>query len=263
MVGAEGTLGIITELTLKLHGVPESISSGICRFSTLAECCGVAIAAIQSGMPLARIELLDELAIRASNSYSKLAMTERPTLFVELHGTDNEVKDQSSRFATIVSDSGGSAFEWSTRTEDRSRLWKARHDLFWAVSGFRPGAKVVTTDACVPISRLAECITETKADLERSDLCGPIVAHAGDGNFHVSLLVMIDDREEVERAKAFVDRMAERAIAMEGTCTGEHGIGQGKKKFLPSERGQFAVDAMRAIKAALDPSYIMNPGKIF
>ena len=262
IVGAEGTLGIITELTLKLHGIPESISSGQCRFPSLVQSCQAAIQAIQSGMPLARIELIDEIAIRASNAYSKLALPEDPTLFVEFHGSQDEVGEQSSRFAQIVSDCGGQSFDWSLRTEDRNRLWRARHDLFWAVSCYRPGAKVVTTDACVPISRLAECMKETQLDLEKSGLCGPIVAHAGDGNFHVSLCVMMEDPDEVDSAKAFVDRVAERAIEMGGTCTGEHGIGQGKKKFLVAEKGQAAIDAMRAIKAALDPSDIMNPGKI-
>jgi D-lactate dehydrogenase (cytochrome) len=262
IVGAEGTLGVITELTLKLHGIPEAISSGICPFPSIKAACDAAIAAIQTGIPVGRVELLDEVQVRACNAYSKLNLPDSPMLFLEFHGTDTGVAEQSERFGEIAREFAGGPFEWATKPEDRTRLWKARHDVVWAVKSFRPGAEAVFTDVCVPISRLAECVTETKHDIERSGLIAPIVGHAGDGNFHASVLVMMDDAEEVTRAKAFIERVAERALAMEGTCTGEHGIGQGKKHFLESEHGRAAVETMRAIKHAFDPNGIMNPGKI-
>jgi D-lactate dehydrogenase (cytochrome) len=262
IVGAEGTLGVITELTLKLHGIPEAIASGVCAFPSVKACCDVAIAAIQSGILVARVELLDEVTIRACNAYSKLVLPESPTLFLEFHGSDAGVAEQSQRFGEVAGEFGGGRFEWATKTEDRNRLWQARHDVFWAFLSFRPGAKVVVTDVCVPISRLAECVAETKRDIEESGIVGPIVGHAGDGNFHVGVLVMMDDANEVAVAKAFIDRLAERALAMEGTCTGEHGIGAGKMQFLEPEHGSAAVGAMRALKLALDPTGIMNPGKI-
>ena len=262
IIGAEGTLGVITELTLKLHGIPEAISAGVCRFPSIQACCDAAIAAIQVGIPLARVELLDEMQVRVCNVYSKLAMPEQPTLFLEFHGSQSGVAEQSERFGDIARDFGGGPFEWSKAAEDRTRLWQTRHDVFWALSSYRAGAKVVVTDVCVPISRLAECVTETKQDIERSGIIAPIVGHVGDGNFHASVLVMMEDAVEVARAKAFVERVAERALAMEGSCTGEHGIGQGKKHFLVPEHGSAAVEAMGAIKRALDPNGIMNPGKI-
>ena len=262
IVGAEGTLGIITELTLKLHGIPEAVSAGVCRFPSIQACCDAAITAIQAGIPMARVELLDEMQVRVCNVYSKLAMAEQPMLFLEFHGTQAGVAEQAERFGDIAREFGGGPFEWSKEPEDRTRLWQTRHDVFWALSSYRAGAKVVVTDVCVPISRLAECVTETKRDIERSGIVAPIVGHVGDGNFHASVLVMMDDAEEVARAKAFIDRVAERALAMEGTCTGEHGIGQGKKHFMEPEHGGTAVEAMRAIKHALDPRNIMNPGKI-
>ena len=262
IVGAEGTLGVITELTLKLHGIPEAISAGVCRFASIKDCCDAAITAIQSGIPIARVELLDEMMVRVCNVHSKLALAEQPMLFLEFHGTQASVAEQSERFGTIAKEYGGSPFEWSKDAEAQTRLWKARHDAFWALSSYRAGAKVVVTDVCVPISRLAECVTETKRDIELSGIVAPIVGHVGDGNFHASVLVMMEDPDEVARAKAFVERVAERALAMEGTCTGEHGVGQGKMHFLEPEHGSAAVGAMRAIKHALDPTGIMNPGKI-
>jgi len=261
-VGAEGTLGVITEVTLKLHGIPEAISSGVCPFPSIKAACDAAIAAIQSGIPVARIELLDEVQVRSCNIYSKLAMPETPMLFLEFHGSDRGVAEESDRFGEIAREFDSGPFEWATEPEHRTRLWRARHDVFWANASFRPPARVVVTDVCVPISRLAECVTETKQDIERSGLVAPIVGHAGDGNFHACVLVMMDNAKEVARANAFIERIAERSLAMEGTCTGEHGIGQGKKRFLQAEHGRAAVEAMRAIKHALDPDGIMNPGKI-
>lgn len=262
MVGAEGTFGVITELTLKLHGIPEAVAAAVCRFPNIQAACDAAITAIQSGIPMARVELLDEMQVRVCNAYSKLGFAETPMLFLEFHGSDAGVAEQSERFGEIVKEFGGSDFEWSARPEDRTRLWQARHDTFWAMTSFRAGAKVVVTDVCVPISRLAECVIETKRDIERSGLIAPIVGHAGDGNFHAGVMVMMDDPDEVTRAKAFIDRLAERSVAMEGTCTGEHGVGEGKKQFLEPELGAEAVTIMRAIKQAIDPQGIMNPGKI-
>ena len=262
MVGAEGTLGIITELTLKLHGLPEATASAVCRFPSIQAACDAAITAIQTGIPIARVELVDEIQVEVCNTYSKLGLPEEPMLFLEFHGTQASVAEQSERFGDIAREYGAGSFEWSAQPEDRTRLWQARHDIFWALRGYRAGAKVVVTDVCVPISRLAECVTETKRDAETSGIIAPIVGHVGDGNFHASVMVMMEDPEEVAAAKAFVDRVAERALAMEGTCTGEHGIGEGKKHLLEPEHGAAAIDVMRAIKRALDPDNIMNPGKI-
>jgi D-lactate dehydrogenase (cytochrome) len=263
IVGSEGTLGVITEITLKLHGIPEAISSAVCPFESIQGACDAAIAAIQSGIPVARIELLDEVQVRACNAYSKLNLKEAPTLFLEFHGTEASVAEQAKRFGEIAAENQGGAFEWTTRAEDRTRLWQARHDAYWAVVGLRPGAKALATDACVPVSRLAECVVETREDIDAMGLIAPIVGHVGDGNFHVSLLVDMENPCEVVEAERFLERLAERALAMEGTCTGEHGVGQGKMKYLEAEHGAPALDAMRAIKQALDPLNIMNPGKIF
>ena len=261
MVGAEGTLGVITELTLKLHGIPEAIASAVCRFPSIEACCETAITAIQSGIPIARVEVLDEMQVRVCNAHSKLGLPEEPMLFLEFHGTQASVAEQSERFGEIAREFGGSDFAWSAQPEDRTRLWQARHDIFWALRGYRAGAKVVVTDVCVPISRLAECVTETKRDIAASGIIAPIVGHVGDGNFHASVMVMMEDPTEVAAAKTFINRLAERALAMEGTCTGEHGIGSGKKHLLEPEHGAVAVDTMRAIKRALDPQNILNPGK--
>jgi D-lactate dehydrogenase (cytochrome) len=263
IVGAEGTLGVITELTLRLHGIPEAISAGHCPFPSIQAACDAAITAIQSGIPIARIELLDEVKIRISNAYSKLGLPETPMLFVEFHGTETGVVEQSERFNEISREFGSGAFVWAMQAEERARLWQARHDSFWANKAYRPGTQVVVTDVCVPISRLAECVTETKLDIERTGLTAPIIGHIGDGNFHSAVLVTIDDTDEVGRTKAYIERLTERALSMEGTCTGEHGIGQGKRHFLEPEHGAVAVTAMQAIKRALDPAGIMNPGKIF
>jgi D-lactate dehydrogenase (cytochrome) len=263
LVGAEGTLGIITELTLRLSGIPEAISSGICPFPSVEAACNATILAIQTGIPVARIELLDALQVQACNLYSNLTLPETPMLFLEFHGTDAGVAEQSERFGDIAGELGGGPFDWTTRAEDRSRLWQARHDAYWAARRLRPGAEAVASDVCVPISRLAECVRETQADVAQSRLVAPIVGHVGDGNFHLSLMVDLTDADEVKRAKALLERLVDRALAMDGTCTGEHGVGQGKMKYLLAEHGAPALAAMRAIKQALDPLDIMNPGKIF
>jgi D-lactate dehydrogenase (cytochrome) len=260
VVGSEGTLGIITELTLKLAGLPEAIAAGVCPFPTVEACCNATILTIQSGIPVARIELLDALQVRACNAYSKLTLPETPMLFVEFHGSAAGVKEQSESFGEIAHDLGGGPFDWATRPEDRTRLWQARHDAYWAGRALRPGAAAVATDVCVPISRLAECVVETQRDVAQAGLVAPIVGHVGDGNFHLTVLVA--DTSESARAKALHERLVARAIAMDGTCTGEHGVGQGKKSYLAAEHGMPALDVMRAVKQALDPDLIMNPGKI-
>jgi D-lactate dehydrogenase (cytochrome) len=261
-VGAEGTLGIISELTIRLRGIPETIAAAACSFETVRGACQATILAIQTGIPVARIELLNAEQVRAVNGYSKLSLPETPLLLLEFHGSDNEVAEQSKNFGEIAKECGGGAFTWTTRPEDRTKLWQARHDAYWAVKSLRPGAGVVATDVCVPISRLADCVTETEADLKRLGLLSPIVGHVGDGNFHCSLLCDVDDREEMARGEDFMHRLVQRAQAMGGTCTGEHGIGQGKQKYLEAELGAEAIDAMRALKLALDPQNIFNPGKI-
>ena len=262
MVGSEGTLGIITELTLRLSGIPEAITAGICPFPSVEAACNATILTIQSGIPVARIELLDEMQVKACNAYSKLGLPETPLLLLEFHGTDAGVAEQSARFGDIAAELGGGPFDWATKAEDRTRLWQARHDGYWAVKALRPGATALATDVCVPISRLAECVTESQRDLAESRLVAPIVGHVGDGNFHMSLLIDLDDADQLKRAKAFLERLVDRALAMDGTCTGEHGVGQGKMKYLLAEHGETALDTMRAIKRALDPLDILNPGKI-
>jgi D-lactate dehydrogenase (cytochrome) len=262
MVGSEGTLGVIVGLTLKLAGIPEAISGGVCPFPSVEACCQAAIATIQSGIPVARIELLDALQVRAVNLHSKLGLRETPMLFLEFHGTESGVAEQSERFGEIAAELGGGPFEWTTRAEDRTRLWEARHNAALANFALRPGSSMIATDVCVPISRLAQCVAETQRDIADSDLVAPIVGHVGDGNFHLTLLVNMSDPAEVARARQFNERLIERALALDGTCTGEHGVGQGKMKYLQAEHGAVAIEAMRAVKRALDPLDIMNPGKI-
>jgi D-lactate dehydrogenase (cytochrome) len=262
MVGSEGTLGVITSLTLKLSGIPEAIASGVCPFPSVAAACDATIATIQSGLPVARIELLDEVQVKATNLYSKLTLPEVPMLFVEFHGSQAGVAEQSARFGEIAAEYGGGPFEWATKAEDRSRLWQARHDAYWAGRGLRPGTTAIATDVCVPISRLAPCVTATQRDIADSHLVAPILGHVGDGNFHLTLLVDLEDADELARAKGLCERLVERALAMEGTCTGEHGVGQGKMKYLEAEYGPAAIRVMGAVKRALDPDNIMNPGKI-
>lgn len=261
LIGSEGTLGIITELTLKLQGIPEAISSARCSFPTIGAACDAVITTIQMGIPVARIELLDTLQVRAVNAYSKLDLPEAPLLLLEFHGSEAGVADEAASFGGIAADAGGTGFEWTTRPEDRTRLWQARHDAYWAALQLRPGARGISTDVCVPISRLADCVTAAQDRLAETGLVAPIVGHVGDGNFHVLPLVDVTDPDEVARAEAFVGWLNELAVSMDGTCTGEHGIGQGKRKYLRAELGP-AVDMMAAIKSALDPDGILNPGKI-
>jgi D-lactate dehydrogenase (cytochrome) len=260
-VGSEGTLGVITEVTVRLHGIPEAISGGICPFPSVDAACQAAIATIQSGIPVARIELLDEMQVKACNAHSKLTLPETPMLFLEFHGTNAGAAEQSERFGEIAKDLGGGPFKWTTNTEERTKLWQARHDAYWAALGLRPGARPFATDVCVPLSRLAECVAETQKDIASHGLIAPIAGHVGDGNFHCSPLIDMDNPAEIQAAKDFNARLVERAIAMEGTCTGEHGVGQGKMKYLKAEHGE-ALAVMRSIKQALDPDDLMNPGKI-
>jgi D-lactate dehydrogenase (cytochrome) len=263
MIGSEGTLGVITELTLRLSGIPEAIASGICPFPLVEAACNAAILTIQSGIPVARIELLDALQVKACNLYSNLTLPETPMLFLEFHGTEASVAEQSERFGEIAKELGGGPFDWATRAEDRSRLWQARHDAYWAARRLRPGTQALSSDVCVPISRLAECVLATQEDAAQSRFIAPIVGHVGDGNFHMLLMVDLNDNDEIKRAEDLLERLVDRALAMDGTCTGEHGIGQGKMKYLAAEHGEPALAAMRAIKRALDPLDILNPGKIF
>ena len=261
LVGSEGTLGIITELTLRLHGQPETILAAVCPFPSVAAACNAVIAAIQLNIGVARIELLDALQVRGCNQYSGLSLEEAPTLFLEFHGTPVSAPDMVTRFEEIASNEGALRFDWAETTEDRSRLWKARHDAYWAGRSLRPGADALATDVCVPISRLAECVAATQEDIAAHGLIAPIVGHVGDGNFHVLPLFDASDGHEVAKVQAFMARLVERALAMDGTCTGEHGIGTGKKKYMAAEHGE-GVEVMASIKRALDPQNILNPGKI-
>ncbi len=261
-VGSEGTLGLITSITLRLQGIPAKIGGGVCAFPTLEDACNAVIMTIQMGIPVARIELLDEMQIRACNAYSKLSYPERPTLFVEFHGTDETVALQSQQFAEIAAEFGADAFQYTANAEERAQLWKARHNAYWASRALAPELAALSTDVCVPISRLAECVAETQADIREHGFLAPIVGHAGDGNFHVLLMFNDKDPKGVSEAEAFLERLNGRALAMDGTCTGEHGIGQGKISYLTQELAS-ALPVMRAIKASLDPKDLFNPGKIF
>ena len=260
LVGSEGTLGIITEVALRLYGIPETIIAAVCPFPDVASCCNATMAAIQMGLPVARIELVDAEHVKAFNAYSKLDLAVTPTLFLEFHGTLASAKEQAETFAAIAAEHGGGPYRMAQREEERQKLWQARHDAFWATKALMPGKEAFATDVCVPISRLAECVTETQADLAANGLFGPIVGHVGDGNFHVVLFFYLGDADEVARVKAVYGRLIERAIAMGGTSTGEHGIGAGKMAYLEKEHGP-ALAFMREIKRALDPRNILNPGK--
>ena len=260
-VGSEGTLGVITEVTLRLHGIPEAVSAAVCAFPTIEDAVNTVILTIQSGVPVARIELLDEAQIDAINKYSKLDHTVAPTLFFEFHGTDRGVAEQVAMVKQISGEYGGSDFRWATTPEERSKLWQARHDAYYAALALRPGSQGWATDVCVPISRLAECIAETKRDLATSTVPSALVGHVGDGNFHLVFMIDPKQPEEIAEASRLNDRMVTRALAMEGTCSGEHGVGYGKIDFLAAEHGE-AVEVMGTIKRALDPDNLMNPGKI-
>jgi D-lactate dehydrogenase (cytochrome) len=261
-VGSEGTLGIITEVQLRLYGIPEAMSAAVCQYPTLGDAVNTVITTIQSGIPVARIELLDDVQMGACITYSKLEGYEsKPTLLFEFHGSEASVAEQSEMVGAISDEFGGDQFRWATKTEDRNYLWQARHDAYFAALALSPGKRGVTTDACIPISKLTECVLETRRDIEESGFIGPIVGHAGDGNFHVVLLIDPDDPEDLKRAKALTGRLNHRAIALGGTCTGEHGIGMGKLDYLTAEHGE-AVSVMRSLKNALDPDNIMNPGKM-
>ena len=262
LIGSEGTLGVITGLTLKLYGIPETILSAVCPFASIQGACNATIAALQMGLPLARIELADEVQIRACNAYSHLALPEMPTLFLEFHGTAVSAREQVEAFAEIARAEGGGEFDWAERQEDRTRLWQARHDAYWAARALKPGAEVLSTDVCVPISSLAACVGETRQDIDRLGLLAPIVGHVGDGNFHVLPLIDPSDPEEQGKVQDFLDRLIDRALGFGGTCTGEHGVGQGKIRYLAQEHGP-GIEVMAAIKKALDPLNILNPGKIF
>ncbi|MDE1183373.1 FAD-linked oxidase C-terminal domain-containing protein [Paraburkholderia sp.] len=262
-VGSEGTLGVITEITVRLYPQPEAVSAAICTFPSMGEAVRTVIETIQIGVPIARVEFVDSLAIRSINRHSNLTLREAPTLFFEFHGTESGVKEQAELVQELATQNNGEGFEWATRPEDRSRLWNARHNAYFAMLQLKPGCRAVTTDVCVPISRLAECVVETEQDLLASPLPCPIVGHVGDGNFHVAILIDPDKPEELVEAERLNHRIVERALRMDGTCTGEHGVGLHKMGFLLEEHGEVAVDTMRSIKHALDPRNLMNPGKIF
>ena len=262
-VGSEGTLGIITAITLRLHGRPEAEAAAVCGFASLQGAVDCVVQTMQLGVPMARIELLDAAQVRACNAYSGTALDEQPTLFFEFHGSEASVREQAEMVGMLAAENGGGDFAWSTRTEERNTLWTARHHAYFAAQALRPGCSLMVTDVCVPISRLADCIVATHEDIDRLGLTAPIVGHVGDGNFHVMITVDPDDREEIAQVHAFNDRLVDRALAMEGTCTGEHGIGLGKREKLVDEMGEDGVKVMASIKAALDPAGILNPGKIF
>jgi D-lactate dehydrogenase (cytochrome) len=262
-VGSEGTLGVITEITVRLYPLPEAVSAAVCAFPSMGDAVRAVIETIQIGVPIARVEFVDSLAIRSINRHSNLTLREAPTLFFEFHGTAAGVKEQAGLVQEIAAQNAGEGFEWATRPEDRSRLWNARHNAYFAMLQLKPGCRAVTTDVCVPISRLAECVVETEQDLKASPLPCPIVGHVGDGNFHVAILIDPEKPEELVEAERLNQRIVQRALRMDGTCTGEHGVGLHKMGFLLEEHGEVAVDTMRSIKHALDPRNLMNPGKIF
>jgi D-lactate dehydrogenase (cytochrome) len=260
-VGSEGTLGVITEVSLRLYGLPEAIRAACCAFPGIEQAVQTVVATIQAGVPLARIELIDAVTMDAVNRYSKLDYKVAPTLMFEFHGTERGVEEQVEQVRGFAADHGGSEFRWAAGHEERNKLWQARHDAYFATLALRPGSEGWATDVCVPISKLPQCIAETEKDLAQTGLMAPIVGHAGDGNFHLVFLLDPKNPAEFKAAERVNNRMVERAISMDGTCTGEHGIGYGKKHFLIAEHGE-ALSVMRAVKHALDPDNIMNPGKI-
>lgn len=260
-VGSEGTLGVITEITVKVYGIPEATSSAMCAFPDVKSAVDTCIATIQAGIPVARIELADKLQMEAIAAYSKLNIPAAPTLWLEFHGSETGVKEQAEFVQAIAAEHGGEDFRWTTDPAERKKIWQARHDAAYSCKALRQGCSIWATDVCVPISRLADCIVETQADLEASFIPAPIVGHVGDGNFHLCFVLNMDDPKEVAEANRLNDRLVARALSMDGTCTGEHGVGYGKIDFLTAEHGE-AVSLMRMIKKSLDPDNIMNPGKI-
>ncbi|MGH8829775.1 MAG: FAD-binding oxidoreductase, partial [Polaromonas sp.] len=263
MVGSEGTLGVITEVTVKLYPLPEAISAAICSFPNIEAAVRTTIEVIQLGVPIARVELIDHNTVRMVNAHSKLGLREEPMLLMEFHGSPNSVKEQAELVQEIASGHGGKAFEWASTPEERTRLWTARHNAYFAAIQSKPGCRAISTDTCVPISRLADCLLESVAEVDASGLPYFLVGHVGDGNFHFGYLIDPTKPEEREVAEALNHKLVARALALEGTCTGEHGVGLHKMDFLVTETGAGAVDMMRTIKRALDPKNIMNPGKIF
>jgi D-lactate dehydrogenase (cytochrome) len=261
-VGSEGTLGVITEVTLRLFGRPEAVAAAVCPFTSMEDAANTVIEIIQLGIPVARMEIIDDTQLAIVNRFSKTSYPETPTLFFEFHGTSQAVVDDQTRAVQeIVREHGATSFQWATTPEDRARLWQARHDVYYATVASRPGARAMTTDVCVPISQLAPCILETQADARASGITAPLVGHAGDGNFHLILMLDPEDQEEIARVSAYSQRLVERALRMGGTCSGEHGVGLGKMKYLKAEHGE-ALSVMRAIKQTLDPHDLMNPGKM-
>jgi D-lactate dehydrogenase (cytochrome) len=261
-VGSEGTLGVITEVTLRIYPTPEAISSAVCSFASLDDAVNCVIRAIQLGIPVARIELLDDVQMDAVNRRSGLVYPVAPTLFLEFHGSARDVEEQADEVAALANELGAAGFVSATSEDERRKLWEARHAAYEAALALRPGSRGYVTDVCVPISMLVRCIIETKAEIDAAGLVAPIVGHVGDGNFHVCFLVDPEVPEELDQVRALAERLAERAIALGGTCTGEHGVGYGKSKLLLLEHGEEGVDLMRRVKSALDPDGIMNPGKI-
>jgi D-lactate dehydrogenase (cytochrome) len=261
MLGSEGTLGLITELTVKLQGQPEAVSAAVCSFERFDQAVDAVVAVIQMGIPVARIEFLDGDAVAAVNAYSGTDLPEAPHLFVEFHGSEVSAADDAARFAELVEDFGATGIRKATKTEERNALWKARHHAYWACLALRPGTQAVVTDVCVPISNLAQAVEETRADIAASFIPGPILGHVGDGNFHSALLIEPGNAEELAEAKRLAARMAERAIRLGGTITGEHGVGMGKRHYMDAEHGE-AWPVMGQIKQALDPNNILNPGKL-
>jgi D-lactate dehydrogenase (cytochrome) len=260
-VGSEGTLGLVTELTLRLHGIPEATSAGICAFPDMKSAVNTVMETIQMGIPMARMEFTCADTARAFSDYAGLEMQEAPHLLVEFNGSPEAVKQDAERFAEIVEDNGGSEFRWSTREEERKALWAMRHNGYYAILATRPGARAIVTDICVPISKLAQAVDETRAEIAASTITGPILGHVGDGNFHTILLVDPDNPDDMHEAKRLSDQMAHRALRLGGTCTGEHGIGMGKLGFMRAEHGA-GWDVMGSLKLTLDPQNIMNPGKL-
>jgi D-lactate dehydrogenase (cytochrome) len=262
-VGSEGTLGIFTKATVRLYGIPETIISAVCHFPSIKTAVDASVMVLQAGIPVARIELLDEVQMMACNKYSQMTYKETPTLFFEFHGSSQHCEEQAQTVGEIVNMNEGSDFIWAKDMEERNRLWKARHSAWYAAKALRPGCKGMSTDVCVPLSNLTEIIVKTKEDIVESKLVGPILGHVGDGNFHVFLVVDTDNPKELEETAAFGTRLAERALALGGSCTGEHGIGLGKRHLLEKEIGKTGVEVMKQLKKTLDPKNLMNPGKIF